>query len=327
MADKDYAYNDPDAPKTLIPQALTAYRHFAVREEDRQLFPMNQYGYVNSSPMAALLGADISCYRIQGVHKYNPEYYLDDETVTFDRWRPRNPLSGMSAVTPGLFGCTCALCRDIEYRQRGKPQGDRLRPNPPRPVSEDTQDRSAEVFAAECGRSPQSKMKFSFFFPGTAKKDHHEAPGDGCSCGFYAHYEPDSDFYDGTVWYPGETMTLVRAVVEMSGRVVLGTKGVRAEKMKLLAMSVDYAKMAQRKRPDPYEEVMTLSGWRAFPESRDYTYEEKRSIRARSGIAVENTARLYGARFYDDPWVMYKDYPKPNIDHLFPKEGPGEQAE
>ena len=56
--------------------------------------------------------------------------------------------------------------------------------------------------------------------------DHRKAPVTHCTCGFYGLYVPNAvDNVD------------VRGVVEVSGRVILGTRGVRAQKAKIVALA------------------------------------------------------------------------------------------
>ena len=54
----------------------------------------------------------------------------------------------------------------------------------------------------------------------------HLAPVHSCTCGFYASYSPTTDFYSTHTGYRAF------AAVEVSGRVIMATKGVRAQKMK-----------------------------------------------------------------------------------------------
>lgn len=65
-----------------------------------------------------------------------------------------------------------------------------------------------------------------------------KAPDALCACGFYASYSPETDFFGNpTIW--GVMIPTVFAVVEASGRVLMGSKGVRAERMELKAVAVD----------------------------------------------------------------------------------------
>lgn len=95
----------------------------------------------------------------------------------------------------------------------------------------------------------------------------HDAPNRDCTCGFYASYAPETDFYPGQSWgeeyckefianRPGRRdkeeaadYVIVRAVVEMQGRVIMGRLGVRAEKMKIVAVAIDWSKHMYEDRP------------------------------------------------------------------------------
>jgi hypothetical protein len=55
-------------------------------------------------------------------------------------------------------------------------------------------------------------------------KHHEPAPKLECTCGLYAYYNRTG------LLYP------IAGVVEASGKIILGTKGIRAEKMKIIAM-------------------------------------------------------------------------------------------
>lgn|SRR5882757_401768 len=57
----------------------------------------------------------------------------------------------------------------------------------------------------------------------------HEAPDPDCSCGIYAHYLPLESYH---AW-----SDRVFGVIEASGRILMGTKGYRAEKAKIVALS------------------------------------------------------------------------------------------
>lgn len=145
----------------------------------------------------------------------------------------------------------------------------------------------------------------------------HDSPELGCSCGFYAHYDPQTDFYDGATWTasPGRLRTdfklylsngggstspfyrtipspvpMVRSVVEMSGRVIMGRLGVRAQKMHIKAVAVDWTKCI----------------------SFGSTMATEREVENR----LRSTARFLGAKFYVDFKDMYKAYPKPDLSAL-----------
>jgi hypothetical protein len=58
--------------------------------------------------------------------------------------------------------------------------------------------------------------------------EHGPAPSAKCSCGFYGRYDIQGALYQG-----GD----VTGVIEVSGRVILGTKGVRAERARIVALA------------------------------------------------------------------------------------------
>jgi hypothetical protein len=57
----------------------------------------------------------------------------------------------------------------------------------------------------------------------------HKAPHLGCTCGIYAHYLPLESYHSWS--------RRVFGVVEASGRILMGTKGFRAEKAKIVALA------------------------------------------------------------------------------------------
>lgn len=61
----------------------------------------------------------------------------------------------------------------------------------------------------------------------------HDVPDHKCTCGFYASYSPEVDFY------PGYLDFRFFAACKVSGRVIMGTKGVRAQKIKISGMWLD----------------------------------------------------------------------------------------
>lgn len=61
------------------------------------------------------------------------------------------------------------------------------------------------------------------------KHKEHKSPDVDCTCGIYAHYLPMESYSIGPA--------AVLGVVEASGKIVMGTKGFRAEKMKILALA------------------------------------------------------------------------------------------
>lgn len=67
-------------------------------------------------------------------------------------------------------------------------------------------------------------------------KYHDDVPRLDCSCGFYASYTYDHLLL---AQQSGATSEGILGVVEASGKIVLGTRGFRAEKMRILALSGD----------------------------------------------------------------------------------------
>lgn len=65
----------------------------------------------------------------------------------------------------------------------------------------------------------------------------HTSPGDRCSCGFYAFNTPNPA---GSGFDSGYSDThMVDTMVEFYGKVMIGTKGLRAEKARIVAMRVE----------------------------------------------------------------------------------------
>lgn len=65
----------------------------------------------------------------------------------------------------------------------------------------------------------------------------HPAPFTGCTCGLYAHYR-------ATTVPP--SMGQVFGMVSVSGRVILATRGMKAERMTVLALVADYPGLGER---------------------------------------------------------------------------------
>lgn len=57
----------------------------------------------------------------------------------------------------------------------------------------------------------------------------HRSPDNGCTCGIYAHYLPLESYE--------KVRNSVFGVVEASGKILMGTKGFRAEKAKVVALA------------------------------------------------------------------------------------------
>lgn len=70
-----------------------------------------------------------------------------------------------------------------------------------------------------------------------AKNKDHEAPHNGCTCGIYGWYEPE--------WANRYHTGSIMGVVEYSGRILMGSKGFRAEKAKVVAITMGSSKVAR----------------------------------------------------------------------------------
>lgn len=81
------------------------------------------------------------------------------------------------------------------------------------------------------------------------RPESHEAPDGDCECGYYAYSDTEQ-----RTEYERRTSPNVHGVIEASGRVIHGTKGVRAEKMRVVAV-VD---------PTAKEEEKPLTRWQRF---------------------------------------------------------------
>jgi hypothetical protein len=188
----------------------------------------------------------------------------------------------------------------------------------------------------------------------------HRSPDLKCRCGFYAHYAPDTDFYWGKNWglgvqvevgayiytppdgmdvsidegwwsgpacttkprlLPGGSGLMLRSVVELSGKVIMGRLGVRAEKMSIKALSVDWGKFsAPNPRPRRESYRITGSGDHPWWDPQNGTYLRGRDVAPAFRNAVDRVvagaAARYGARFYTDPADMYAAHPQPDLSAL-----------
>jgi len=113
----------------------------------------------------------------------------------------------------------------------------------------------------------------------------HTAPGNDCICGFYGYYTPRLINDTGN----GIENTVV-AAVEVYGNVVLGTKGFRAEKLRLVALV----------RPTEYE-------------ARVHRYE-KLQVQWRALVEA------YGVPCFDTVDTMLATYPPQDVSELLPRE-------
>lgn len=179
--------------------------------------------------------------------------------------------------------------------------------------------------------------RYGWWYADASTPDSHDSPDADCTCGFYAHYDPSTDFYPSTYW-GREYMTLygrpeyrnvviVRGVAEVTGKVVCGRLGVRAEKLEIKALAVDWAKYQgardQRYQVEPYDVGGYLppyssgSGWAKYlrePEYRVVSTDEmeRRDVKAHA----RHIAEAHDVLFYEDPSLMYAAWPKPDLSAL-----------
>lgn len=120
---------------------------------------------------------------------------------------------------------------------------------------------------AECDASNQ--LRFS----------RHETPSLSCTCGFYATYDLSFPFYGAAV---------VVAAIEASGKIILGTRGFRAQNAKVVAVAPAY----------PYREDNP------------------------SRLHIDEIGKRYTAPVFRDSSELYHNYPPSDVSELVPKEAP-----
>ncbi|MGW6255446.1 hypothetical protein [Streptomyces sp. NPDC055085] len=137
----------------------------------------------------------------------------------------------------------------------------------------------------------------------------HVSPHVDCTCGFYAHYSPATDFYPTTHWAVDRPSGLiVRAVVELSGTIVMGSRGVRAQRLTIKALSVDWGKHPSS---DYYLWEAQFDGKKVERLAVDQSIAVKRA-----GQAAALAANLYGADYYAAAALMYEAWPQPDLTGL-----------
>jgi hypothetical protein len=83
---------------------------------------------------------------------------------------------------------------------------------------------------------PQQATCYRNFFLGT----YHSAPHEGCSCGLYAYKEPprvDYRYYDYSPMAAAPYQNEVWGVVSLIGKVIVHTKGYRAQQARPVAIA------------------------------------------------------------------------------------------
>lgn len=189
-----------------------------------------------------------------------------------------------------------------------------------------------------------------------SKKVDHVTPSVECSCGFYGHYDQDTDFYPSYRWgrvyarLAGQKEVShiigVRGVVEMSGTVVMGTKGVRAQKARIIALAPDWEKQVKPTYEDifnfrmsaKYRDIVRKTDpqvWKILADDHgldediyDSPFEEIFDEVEKEGAwalhQVNTAAMSYGATFHGNAAEMYAAYPAEDVSHLVDRTPPPE---
>ncbi|MER5252920.1 hypothetical protein [Streptomyces sp. NPDC002855] len=144
-----------------------------------------------------------------------------------------------------------------------------------------------------------------------------------CSCGFYVSYDPLVDFYQNQYnsWH-----ICIHAVVECYGKIVLGTKGFRAQKMRILAMAPYAPRIAEvqnRTVPQVPQGGIMRASWCTCPLCRDLTATRERRYRIyepdvpdAETMAAAVKAQMPGVRWYNNRDDMLKAHPEPSREGL-----------
>lgn len=157
--------------------------------------------------------------------------------------------------------------------------------------------------------------------------EQHEAPVQNCTCGFYASYDPATDFYPSRRWGRSYAIAsgrghvrdwaVVRAVVEVSGRVVMGRVGVRAQRMKIKALALDWSKMVRAT-----DDLGTWATWLLDVSDSGTRYRVDPAYDADADNHHDTTAKAssiaerYGAGFFDTVEEMHAYYPMEDVSAL-----------
>jgi len=165
------------------------------------------------------------------------------------------------------------------------------------------------VYHAECSRLYRQAV----WWDGRAVE--HKSPHPTCTCGFYASYDPDTDFYPSFRWGRAyarlagaegyEDFAIVKAAVEVSGTVVMGRLGVRAEKMKILGIALDWSKKFSEREAREYDWIYGRR--RVDADSKD----DARTVAEAHALAFG-----YGAEFYGSVEDLVKAHPKADVSAL-----------
>ena len=127
----------------------------------------------------------------------------------------------------------------------------------------------------------------------------HKVPDKDCKCGFYLNYYPQNSFYDKS-----QNSTHPRGVVEASGHMVLGEKGFRAQKMRLVALTpITFALGAYVAEVFPWVKLFT----KAEEMYEKYPQDDLTSLLGEEVVERNTTTSL---------WDTLKDVELPKWDYL-----------
>lgn len=164
-----------------------------------------------------------------------------------------------------------------------------------------------------------------------------EAPRVDCQCGFYASYDPETNFFDEyrfqAVGGFAQHLPPVFAVVEMSGRVLMGKRGVRAEKMRIVATAIDLKHVEHTQTPvlrrslgmRGFSSPYWSPSWTASDEERELMYGPFSGPSLGERVADLRSLMSYtGVPSYGiEMDRMIREHPKPDISHLINREQHG----
>lgn len=181
------------------------------------------------------------------------------------------------------------------------------------------------VYVAECRKSIGGAMwaqQVGFAATGQVTPSHGPSPSKTCQCGFYAHYEPNTDFYPDHDWNLtsggrafSRNQMIVKGVVEATGRVVMGTKGVRAEKIQIVALAPDWTKYRSAEWSEAIENARTYNEYRGLRDNpNSFPPSEEETLRVTQ--LMGHLARTYGAQLYSHPTDMHEAYPAQDVKEL-----------
>jgi hypothetical protein len=170
-----------------------------------------------------------------------------------------------------------------------------------------------------------------------AREGRDRCPLPECTCGYYAYY--DQQRHGGS--FRVARSVPLHGVVQVSGRVLMGTRGVRAEKMRIEALALH--------PPDAYDADLRGAGirhgWlsRLGESERSYLataiLEEGHEFdwtgadtqfgknylaawtEARALTILRSASLVYGVVAYPTVHDMWAAHPQPDIDHLIPLKG------